>query len=455
MSAPDKIKIKMLDKETYLTEQEKLRAAIMLGLAGVEANPSSSQAYSAAKLKTIVNNGLAPKYFEVGGTITVKRMTTLTIASSNDEVFVSVDEQAFIEGKSEALTKEYVFRYDGTNWKDENNVSVSLAGYGITIDSGTPVAGDEITVTEVAEDIVFDIAKCTEDEMILVAHECKCQMQFDNSESLFAGANGEQLPAGKYKFVYSGNALAFTATQPFYSVRFNDPPTSTSQKATTYGNDGRSIESNLVLSSDVSDADYDLGTYGSENAKCNSIDRMRYGSNDYLTSAIRQFINSKAGKGEWWEPKHKWDVGPGNRNTMAGYLHGMDPSFIAILDTPERIVKDNTTAWGGQGTRTYNTDKFYLLSNAEVNFNSDSDEGSPLPLFTDMGRLSKNDNSSEQNALRKKTDGTSYVNWWLQTAYRSNANNAHTVTSTGLRNRHNANDTYGVAPACRIKKASA
>ena len=455
MSAPDKIKIKMVDKETYLSEQEKLRAAIMLSAAGVKAEPSSSQAYSAAKLKTIVNNGLAPKYFEVGGTITVKKMTSLTIASSNNQLFVSVDEQAFVEGKNEAITGEYVFRFNGTNWKDENNVTVSLAGYGITIESGTPVEDDEITVTEVAEDIVFDIAKCTEDEMILVVHECKYSMQFDGNEALFAGENGEQLPAGKYKFVYSGTALAFTATQPFYSVRFSDTPSSTTPKATTYGNDARSIESNLALTDDVSDADYDFGTYGSSNATSNSIDRMKNGNNDYLVSAIRQFINSKAKKGEWWEPKHKWDLAPGNRNTMDGFLHGMDPSFIAILDTPERIVKDNTTGWGGQGTRTYNTDKFYLLSNAEVNFNSDSDEGSPLPLFTDMGRLSKNDNSSEQNALRKKTDGTSYVNWWLQTAYRSYAYIVYYVYSTGNRNHSNANYTYGVAPACRIKKASA
>lgn len=65
--------------------------------------------------------------------------------SSDDSLEITFNQSTFLTQISTDGT--YVFTYDGENWKNANNETITLATYGITISSGTPAQNDTITVT--------------------------------------------------------------------------------------------------------------------------------------------------------------------------------------------------------------------------------------------------------------------------------------------------------------------
>ena len=135
-------------------------------------------------------------------------------------------------------------------------------------------------------------------------------------------------------------------------------------------------------------------------------------------------------------------------------MHGIDPAFLDILSEENKVWKDNTNGtYGNTGSHNV-TDKFFLLCSKDVNFSSDADESeSALDLF--KGGLTAADNSSDQNALRKKIVGSGYGNWWLRTAYRGYVGYAIYVTSGGNRSYDVASRSIGVVPACIISADTA
>ena len=56
-----------------------------------------------------------------------------------------------------------------------------------------------------------------------------------------------------------------------------------------------------------------------------------YGSNDYLNSSIRQWINFSDKYGEWWSPQTEYDVPVASVDYLDGFLCDMDIKFINIL----------------------------------------------------------------------------------------------------------------------------
>jgi len=98
----------------------------------------------ATVLKSQINNitisnvqiGLVTaKDHAVAGIIKAAAIDGITWASVNDSTFTTA-----VSG----INGNYVFTYDGTNWKLNNN-TVTLGTYGITI-TGTPITGDVVTV---------------------------------------------------------------------------------------------------------------------------------------------------------------------------------------------------------------------------------------------------------------------------------------------------------------------
>jgi len=61
----------------------------------------------------------------------------------------------------------------------------------------------------------------------------------------------------------------------------------------------------------------------------------RYGSNNYLGSSIRQWLNSGGISGEWWVPKNEYDESIGCKDYLDGFIYGMNEYFIEILATDE------------------------------------------------------------------------------------------------------------------------
>ena len=433
----------MLGAKVYKEEQAKLRATLANALMGLNLDFSSST-ITYARIKEILNAGKGLSYFQVGDQITVEKENSILVTPSNNSLSIAFTEATFLEQEHEAGNYDYIFSYTANGWIDQKNNLVDLSEYGIVV-TGTPVVGDTITVHETASELVFDIAHVEADKLTLVMHDAFVSMQFDAAEAKWAAADGSQLPAGKYQI---SSTLSFTATQPFYCARPSSTTLSTSVTVATYGANRASVESGLAIVEDVTDCDGDLTASGCENHN----DRVNYGSNNYMESAIRQYLNGTASG--WWSPQTKWDLRPSNYSGVP-FKHGIDPAFLDILSTPDDLIwKDNSNGtYGNTGSHSI-TDKFFLLCSKDVNFSTDADESdTSLDLFTNG--LTAADNSSDQNALRKKIVGSSYGYWWLRTAHRGYVSVAIHVSPAGYRSHSTAYGATGVVPACVISADTA
>ena len=112
-----------------------------------------------------------------------------------------------------------------------------------------------------------------------------------------------------------------------------------------------------------------MTAYGDENL--NGIQQMAYGDNRYATSAIRQYLNSDKSKGEWWTAQTKWDIAPDQLNQIDGYLCGMDPELLAVLQPVKVVTYCNTvTATGQKQVNDITYDKVILISLEQMYINS-------------------------------------------------------------------------------------
>ena len=129
-----------------------------------------------------------------------------------------------------------------------------------------------------------------------------------------------------------------------------------------------------------------------------------YGSNDYLNSSIRQWLNSCSYSGEWWEPKTEYDTPVANVDYLAGFLCDMDMKFVNSL------------------YRNEDGDIFFLLSEDEIK--------EWLPNAED----------------RVKSYASGEKDWyWTRTPYSGDSYNVRLVSTSGALYDYGA---YGVAPAC-------
>lgn len=170
-------------------------------------------------------------------------------------------------------------------------------------------------------------------------------------------------------------------------------------------------------------------------------DIRQYGYNVYKYSAIRQWLNSDAAGGSWWQASHVGDVAP-SYTSQAGFMKDLDSSFKAILQRTEVVTAGNNVTDDGSNYSTY--DYLFLPSNYEAYIPSSPGEGDGQDLFA-MGGAGK-------NGLRARgpIDGDNTANWWLRSAYRYNAYSECYVSTRGAGNHYNANYAYSVVAACKI-----
>lgn len=107
-------------------------------------------------VQTIVRNGAAPQYFDIGDQISCYRATSAAATVSGTGVTAAtVEVNTFVNAVGKSDPVSYVISYDGTNWK-YNNSTITLAMYGITV-TGDAASGDSITVTVTATEITWDV----------------------------------------------------------------------------------------------------------------------------------------------------------------------------------------------------------------------------------------------------------------------------------------------------------
>lgn len=171
----------------------------------------------------------------------------------------------------------------------------------------------------------------------------------------------------------------------------------------------------------------------------------QYGYNVYKYSAIRQWLNSDAVGGSWWQASHIGDVAP-NYTNQAGFMKDLDSSFKAILQRTEVITAGNAVTDDGSNYSTY--DYLFLPSNYETYVSSSPVEGDRQNIFA-MG----NQGASGLRA-RGSLDGGITTNWWVRSAVRNGANYTNYISNRGNGNSNIPNSAYNVTAACKIILAS-
>lgn len=323
----------------------------------------------------ILERGLAPKYWEPGDQLKVKK----TIGSTTEELVFDI----------------LGFDYD-TPIDANVKHTMSLAMHSVYSSNGIP---------------------------------------FDSPEATFYFANG--LPAGTYTYKYNDTDYSFTLTTgwspntqvvgftgeltPYIKGALNASGEETPTAAA--GTEGTSLGTAVNNTGSSTTITIDGVNYPVE---MNACYRVSSGSNRWETSSIRQYLNSNvagAASGQiasWWTPQTGFDRP--TKSTTPGFLYGIEQGFLDLLvDVKKRTRLYNA----GDVTGTYkdNDEKVFFLSQTEINFAVESNvyENSfgtdrtftnvlttPYPLYVGAG-----------NADRIKYQGSTAKYWWLRGLFRA------------------------------------
>lgn len=299
--------------------------------------------------------------------------------------------------------------------------------------------------------------------MTLQLHDClPSAMQFDASEALYYAESG--LDAGTYNFTiqsgydetYGGGKTyqftlenAITDDAPYqltFGWAYNAQ--AANAKITIYDKDGNQVGESIGVTEGSSGTS--LGTTDGTSTNLNHIHRVRFGSNNYGESAIRQFLNSSANVGNVWTPQTKFDRPPAWNANTAGFMNGLDSDFLAVLGASPKVVALNTVTDGG-GSVTINNDKFFLLSRSEMYGGKENNinEGEPYPYYSNYSDLSAAGTGDDSNRIKYRS-GTTAQWWFLRSPDSATGGNARDVNPAGGVNYYIAGGSGGVAPACNI-----
>jgi len=344
------------------------------------------------------------------------------------------------------------------SWEDvQKIVRMGLA-------SNTFAIGDQLTCQRGSTTLVWDIIGIDHDtptdknfkhSLTLQLHDCLLSLQYDATEALFYAEN--ELPEGTYNFTLlagydttygGGKTYSFTLAKPVPAggvimFPWGYQKQAADTKISTYG----SVTSTTVIES-VAVTEGANGTALETVGECNHTHRIRYGSNNWMQSAMRQYLNSDAAAGSVWTPKTNFDRPPSWATNTAGFLNGLDADFLAVIGEVDKITTLNTLTDGG-GSET-NAEKFFLLSRSEVYGGKENGilEGDAYPYYSETSDLSAAGTGADTNRIKYRNGAAQY--WWLRSPSTSHSSNVRNVNTTGNVGNNSANNRNGVAPACCI-----
>lgn len=198
-------------------------------------------------------------------------------------------------------------------------------------------------------------------------------VQFSHQRAFLRCPDG--LVPGTYYFTFesnwgnnvkAGDIVCFTTTQQIpvggrVSGCHGAPDqTKDKWKIYTHSADGKNIIETITPTFVASGVDLGIQKLNSRNGNLNSTQEMAYGWNRWKTSAIRQYLNSDKPKGEWWVAQDEWDIAPDQLSQIDGYLKGIDPELLAVIQPVKVTTYANTVNDGGVADVTY--DKIILPS---------------------------------------------------------------------------------------------
>lgn len=185
----------------------------------------------------------------------------------------------------------------------------------------------------------------------------------------------------------------------------------------------------------------------------NHLDTVKYGYNRWSQSGYRQWLNSAAGVGLWWEAQHLGDIAPNELNSIPGFKAGLEADFLAAV-TPVKIkTACNTVTDDGVIDTTLDT--FFLPSIEEVYGVPQLAvvEGPYFPYWKEVTGLLSPSNDANDGRKRSKanTPTGAAVSLRCRSSHRGNANSAWCITTFGgLSTSIFAVTSYSSLPACVI-----
>jgi len=199
------------------------------------------------------------------------------------------------------------------------------------------------------------------------------------------------------------------------------------------------------------------------NGNFNAISRAVYGNHQWSQSAVRQWLNSDAAAGEWWQPMNPWDRPPSYAANRPGFLSGYSEEFKSMLEPTAVVTALDTVSGFEQATET-TYDKVFL-SNAWQLYSSYSadlqdGEGESWDYWKqhaeDAGiQGMMNDTTEARNILKRYPINaqTSANAVWLRSPY-STSDGVRDVHSTGYIGSTDAYGSCRCCPVCIIKKST-
>ena len=286
-----------------------------------------------------------------------------------------------------------------------------------------------------------------------------------------------EVPAGEYKFTipdydttYGGNAdYYFTTTVPIPSgsqLVFYWPGTNIPQNVSAYASPQSTTAleglSELPLTTTPTGSVDDVKNLcviggpkseegSSDYGTVNHIRRARYGSNNYLQSGIRQYLNSDQQSNTWWQPQTIFDR-PYQERGENGKLAKLNSDFVNVLVAPQinsitnkyfEVPSLDGTTFSLETEYTITTDKVFLLAPYEIGIESYTTIGTPLDYYVD----------NRSRIKIRKPDLITRM-WYLRTPYAIRDEIIQGVNVNGELSQYHAGKPglqYGIVSACVIQ----
>lgn len=433
----------IIDLTPYLTKKEAEKLFQPKGeyLTATEADKKYQKAgdYLSGTDKTLSVSGKAADAAAVGEKFT-ELSTDLNLLKEyvKGTNFPETWEQVVLAIKSKLHKEMYAVGDKFSNiWKDTNNsnkeydnpLRINHFEDGLELEDGTTVNGMWLQA-------VYAHLKGVQ-----FSHQ---QAFYVSEEGMTAGTYcvGFDYTWGSNSYVKKGDYWNFTLTKDvpaggklagFYGAP--DQPQA-NWRVYVYSADGKTVLETVTTVNSGQDGTL-LGVmtaYG--NDTLNGIQQMAYGDNRYATSAIRQYLNSDKSKGEWWTAQTKWDIAPDQLSQIDGYLCGMDPELLAVLQPVKVVTYCNTvTATGQKQIKDVTYDKVTLISLEQMYINPQiTGEGEAHEYYKELNGTSTKFQQWQTYEILKtfaveSHTSPQYVR--LRSAYRYDAYNTWIVYSSG------------------------
>jgi hypothetical protein len=277
--------------------------------------------------------------------------------------------------------------------------------------------------------------------LTLQFHDCIMNCQFDAPEWLFYADT--ELVAGTYYFYDSYNSAnyEFTTTQSvplggsIDVSAWGDSQNPTEVK--TYDASGVLLETLPVA----------VSATGTELTTCNDLRRVRYGSNNYLESNIREFLNSEEDTFQFHKQTVYDRASAGSPYSGAGFLKNLDPELRAVIGPVNtQVIRNTVTDGGGQDVF---SDTVFLLSRKEVYGGDEGDVTGEAP-YAYYEAMAASPTTGGLDGRIKYLSGSARF-WWLRSPSPACSYLPRFVSTTGgIFSYYSAHSALGLAPACTI-----